>query len=178
VALKAAGPPTLPESEEKASDDMEMMDEGADDATGGALFSPEELQEITSAVAPAVAAAVVEQLSPMLNMETKMGKLLDEFKGMYATKDAGRAAEIAALKEQQQKLTERLQELEGDRPLVTDSLALKEALTSTGPQTPPDPDAPQIPNDPARPMAPLAAALMPELYKEWGPNGWPVAGSS
>lgn len=121
----AAEDPPAPPTEEKA----EMM-EGMEEDAATPYFSPEELQEIAAAVAPVVAAAVVEQLSPALNIETKMRGLVDELKSIGAsvsmqqkTKEETDAAEIAALKEQIETTTKtasdlsaRLAELEGDQP--------------------------------------------------------------
>jgi hypothetical protein len=134
VALKAA-PPFVKQDEDEAAvvEDEAKADPMAEDpmteapadeaAEGGAYFTPEELQEIVSAVAPAVAAAVVEQLMPALNMEAKMGKLVDEFKAGFTTQlarkdatDAERAAQVAALEQQLAQTQAALKELTGDQP--------------------------------------------------------------
>jgi hypothetical protein len=95
-------------------------------AEGGAYLTPEELSEITAALAPALAAAVVDALMPALNMETKIGKLVDEVKSSFgatlARKDASdaeraeRAEQIAALQQQQAAIAASLKELQGDQP--------------------------------------------------------------
>jgi hypothetical protein len=49
------------------------------------------------------------------------------------------------------------------------------ALKSSGPQTPPDPNAVEVVNDPNRPFAGIAARTMPALYKntpDGGFAGW------
>lgn len=62
------------------------MDLGDD--LGGSLFSPAEMQEIAGAIAPMVAAAVVDALMPQLNLEQRMAKMADEIKGLVAPKPA------------------------------------------------------------------------------------------
>lgn len=153
VTTKA--PPPAPPEEEPVVDpeaelpDEELVDEEPDE---GGYFSAEELAEITSAVAPAVAAAVIEQLGPMLNMEAKMGKFTDELKGMFAPqmaqKDAAlaeQAALVATLKAQQSAIEARLKELEGDQPAArgfraSQSEATVLSDTSTLKQQPPQGD--------------------------------------
>lgn len=133
VALKAAPPfvndgKQVVEDEAKADPPVEEPvaeePEGEVDA-GGAYFTPEELAEIGAALAPVIAAQVVEALMPALNIEAKVGKLVDEFKtgftGQLARKDATdaeRAAQIAALQQQQAQIAASLKELTGDQPAL------------------------------------------------------------
>lgn len=119
VTTKAPAGEVMPEIEEPIAVEL---DEEPVEAEGG-YFTPEELAEITSAIAPIVAAAVVEQLSPMLNMEAKMSKFTDELKGMVAPqlaqKDAAiaeQAATLAAVKAEADAISARLKNLEGDQP--------------------------------------------------------------
>lgn len=132
VALKAAPPfvkdDEAPAIEDEAKADPPMVEEAVEEvaeepAEGGAYLTPEELSEITAALAPALAAAVVDALMPALNMETKIGKLVDEFKAGFATatarkdaSDAEKAEQIAALKAQQAEIDTRLKTLESDQP--------------------------------------------------------------
>lgn len=173
VALKAAAMPMPPESDAEAKADMPMEDTPMDPAEMSYLgdMDPNEYWgEIDQRLA---------RIEQALNIEDRISKAFGEVKsllGGYATKDAGRAAEITALKEQQAALDRRLKELEGDQPAVTLPSEIEAALKSSGPQAP-DPAAPQIPNDPNRPFAPVVARLAPELYSQEPWNGWPSAGS-
>jgi len=60
----------------------------AQDDMGGSLFTPQEMQEIAGAIAPVVAAQVVEALMPQLNLEDRMRKMADEIKNLVAPKPA------------------------------------------------------------------------------------------
>lgn len=123
VTTKAPAGEVMPETEEPVEVELDALDEEPVEDVEGGYFSPEELAEITSAIAPAVAAAVIEQLSPMLNMEAKMSKFTDELKGLvapqFAQKDAALAEQaqaLAATKAQADALDTRLKQLEGDQP--------------------------------------------------------------
>lgn len=132
VVAKAETLPPEIAADAKAEGDLTVdeeiiEEEPADDLVDTALLTPEELAEITQAVAPAVAQAVVEMLMPALNMEAKMSKWADEVKaamgGAVAQKDTERAAQIetlkteaATLKAAQEQTAARLAELTGDQP--------------------------------------------------------------
>lgn len=140
IAVKAAPDPAMAASD--TPEDPMMEDPADEDLEPGAYFSPEELQEIISALAPAVASAVIDQLAPMLNMEAKMGKFTDELKGLVvpqmAQKDAAlaeHAALVAKLKEQQSAIDTRLQELEGEQPAARGFRASQSAATVVDPSS-------------------------------------------
>jgi hypothetical protein len=174
VALKAASPEFEPEAKADPPVELEMEAEP---------MEPEGGQYIGDMTPAEFWAQLQQYLAPVLKVQElhkSLGDMMGEMKGMmggYATKDAGRAAEITALKEQQAALDKRLKELEGDQPTVTLPSEIEAALKSKGPQAPSDPNTPQIPNDPNRPFAPVVARLAPELYTTEPWNGWPSAGS-
>lgn len=120
-------------------------------------------------------ALLSEILAPVLKMQEMhkaIGDMHGELKGMlggYATKDAGRASEIATLKAQLDAITAKLTQLTGDQPAVGLPAEVEAALKSGGPQAPPDPSQPQIPAG-ASPLTQLAARTMPQLYQVT-PNG-------
>lgn len=130
VVAKAATEPTVTkeavatEEAVKADDMVEVEVEPADPEEGSsALFSPEELSEIARVIAPMVAAAVIEQLTPQLNMETKLTKMADEIKGivggLFTQKDDAAAKErerIEKLEAALKETSDRLDVLEGDQP--------------------------------------------------------------
>lgn len=173
AALKAAVAPSekamTPASMEQAGatemdDGMEeAADEGdaAADDTGGEYIgdmSPDEFK-----------ALLTEVLAPVLRMQDMHKAMTDglgEMKAMmggYATKDAGTAAEVAALKA-------RLAELEGNKPAVVNQADIEAALNGA-PQAPPDPNAPHLPAD-ATPVQRLAAQTMPALYQTGNNGQW------
>ena len=165
VALKAAADDTSAAAEvevETESDAAEGDEEQADAGDLGELYvgdmTPDEFGQVLKA-------AFDQSFAPILkamDMAGKMGSFVDEIKSMTATtqtKEAGNAAEIAALKAE-------IAELKGYAPAAQSDVFA--ALKSGGPQAPPqpqDPNTPQVPNDPNRPYASLAAMVMPELYQ-------------
>ena len=176
VALKAAGPP--PElaaaalEEEKAPDDADLVDADAPEdlpPDAGEFLGDMAVADFQAMIANAFTTALAPLLKS-LDIAGKMAGHVEEMKSMIggvATKEAGAAAEIAALKA-------RLAVLEGDQPsgamVLTDVVA---ALKSEGPTAPAPvtpPDAPKF--DPTNPIAGIAAGIFPELY---GPLGAPLS---
>jgi hypothetical protein len=157
VTLKAAPPPfaekaPMPAEEMVEAGETELSDgldeEGMDDA----------------AFAKLVAKEVMALIAPLFG-DMKMS----EMKAIFATKDAGRAQEIATLEATLKSVQDQLAALSGLQPSVGLPADIEAALKSQGPQPPPDPNAPQIPAD-ASPLTQLAARLAPQLYAT-APNG-------
>lgn len=114
TALKAPFPPIV-EDEKAPIDTADVLDEtvDAEPIDGDNMLNPGEIK--------AIADAVVAALGPLLGMEAKIGKMMDEFKtsvsgigGAVATKDS----EIADLKTQIADAQQRLKTLEGDQPAI------------------------------------------------------------
>lgn len=173
VALKAAGPPmpptapaALPAIEQKAPGG-EAAEDPAQEGTAEDLAQDtgDFLGDMTVADFEAMlGSAFTSALAPLLKSLDIAGKMaghVEEMKSMLggvATKEAGTAAEITALKA-------RLAMLEGDVPAVQLGAEALAALKSAGPTVPspsPPPDAPVF--DPNNPIAGIAAGIFPELY--------------
>lgn len=128
-------------------------------------------------------AMMSEMLAPVLKLQDMlktMGDMHGEMKAMVGgttTKDDSRAAEIVALKAENERLTTeqtalksqqttvaaQLAELLGAQPAVSQTEA-EAAFKSAGPSVPTEPNTtPQ--STPANPWAGLAAIVMPELYQ-------------
>ena len=170
VTYKAAPPPpelppAAPVAEAKADGDaVEDVVEAVDD--GGEMGGPY-VGDLTPDEFFAKLADLLAPVIKMQDMVKSIGDMTGELKSMYggtATKEAGLAAELVTLKEQQRQLAEKIATIEGQQPAVVLPADVAEALKSAGPQTPPDPKAPQVPNDPNRPWAGWAAQTFPELY--------------
>lgn len=118
-----------PEPEAKADQaDMAgetMEDEPAEEASS--YFSPEELSEIVAAVSPAVAAAVVEQLAPMLNIESKLNGYVTEMKALIGGGNAKKADEIEAEQVAQQARDAQVAQLQATQKAQQDTLAATQA---------------------------------------------------
>lgn len=130
-------------------------------------------------------AMMAELLAPVLKMQEmvkSIGDMHGELKGMYGgatTKDDARAAEIATLKAahdalvaETTTLATKLAQLMGDQPSVTAPADLEAALKSSGPQSPPDPNAPPAPENA---IQAIAMGSAPELYGVTGydpQHGW------
>ena len=173
VALKAfsatAAPAAPPAVAEKAPGD-EAAEDPADEGSAEDLAQDEGdfLGDMTVADFEAMlGTAFAQALGPLVKMLDVTGKMaghMEELKSMmggYATKEAGAAAEIAALKT-------RLATLEGDLPTVNLGVEALAALKSGGPATPPSAEPTQPIADPSNPLAAIAAGLFPELYPPAG----------
>lgn len=130
VAVAEETPPA--EIEDKAAVPVEEMAavEGEAEMDYGPSFTPEEMAEIAQAIAPVVAQAVLAELGPVLDLETKMRGYADEVKGLFTaqqrTKDDAdevRAQQLETLRQQvsQQQATlkeaqDKLAELMGEQP--------------------------------------------------------------
>lgn len=173
VALKAAQPPAAPAAPpavaEKAPGD-EAAELAADEGSAEDLAQDEGdfLGDMTVADFEAMlGTAFAQALGPLVKMLDVTGKMaghMEELKSMmggYATKEAGAAAEITALRA-------RMAVLEGDLPTVNLGVEALAALKSGGPATPPSPEPAQPIADPSNPLAAIAAGLFPELYPPAG----------
>jgi hypothetical protein len=176
VTLKAAMPPMDAEDDpalggdsgvDEAAEGEPPMDDGGDQYVGD--MTPTNFEAMMTRI-----------LAPVLKMQELhkgVSDALGEFKGMlggYATKDAGRASEIATLKAGIDTLTAKLAQLTGDQPAVTLPTEIEAALKSGGPQAPLDPQA--LPT-PENPLQALAMQTAPELYRPQvagynGAAGW------
>lgn len=158
--VKAAPPPAeaMPAVETQAdafAEDVMEDDTGMDD---GALVEM---------IASRTADMLMERLTPLFG-DMKMSEFKTLLSGV-AQKDAGRAAELAALKASLADVTAKIAQIEGDQPAVVLPDDVAAALKSEGPATA-DPNGLDIPDDPARPFAAIAARTMPNLYRN-GPAG-------
>lgn len=181
--VKAAPPPM-----EEAAAVVEEVKAPEDGMVAEEPLPEEPVGEFVGDMTPdAFFARLTEVLAPVLRMQEMVKTLSDgvgELKSMQsgvATKDNARAQELAAIRAELVATTTKANDLaatiaaiEGNQPAVVLPDELSAALKSAGPQTPPDadPNAVQVPNDPNRPWAALAAHTFPELYQEYGPNGW------
>jgi len=109
---KAAPPPfeeAQPEAEAKA--DMPMDGEMSMEPEGDEnMLNPSEIQ--------AIAAAVVEALSPALNIESKMAGYLNEMKGLMGGLSAQKDAQIANVKETLSEVQAQVADLSGSQPRI------------------------------------------------------------
>jgi hypothetical protein len=172
-ALKAAPPPVAeaaPAIEEQADDllleDEPVMDEGGEEVVGN--LTRDEFKAL-------LIEAWTEASQPMmkaLDVAGKMAGYVDEMKSMFgsvATKDDARAAELTALKAQQQELAAEVAEIKGRQPATILPEELEAALKSAGPQQPAEPDKQKVESTPDRPWAGWGALTFPELYGQ-SPN--------
>jgi hypothetical protein len=178
--VKAAGAAMVEGSpEEEAAESPE--DEAAEMAAGEGDSGDMQGDYLGDMSWDEFAAKLGALLAPVLKMQDMVKSIGDahqELKGMYggvAQKDDARTQEVVAIKSQIAVLAEKLAQIEGDQPatILPDDVAA--ALKSSGPQTPPDPNAVEVVNDPNRPFAGIAARTMPALYKntpDGGFAGW------
>ena len=164
VAAAAAPPAEDKAAGDEASEDPAMEDTPEDQAQDeGNYLGDMNVADFEAMLSSALQTALAP-LVKGIDISGKMAQHMSELKDMmggYATKDDSRASEIATLKAEQEKLTKRLAELEGDQPAMS-MKDVQDALTSK-PADPPT-DKPQIPNDPNRPFAGWAAQTWPELF--------------
>lgn len=176
MAIKAAMTP-LVEAEKAPMDAASMvdageteMDDGLDDETAE---TGDYVGDLSVADFEALLQRVIAPLVKGLDIAGKMAGHMDELKSMMGgvgTKSEGAIAQIAALKAQQDQIAAQLKTLQGDQPSVILPDEIAAALKSTGPASPPDPDAPVVSGDPNRPFEALAALTLPQLYRN-NPDG-------
>ena len=171
MAIKAAMAPPM-EAEKAPMDAASMEQAGAteldDDMDDETAEQGDYIGDMSVADFEAMLQSVIAPLVKGLDIAGKMAGHMDELKSMMTgvgAKSEGATAQIAALKTQQDQIAAQLKALQGDQPSVILPDEIAAALKSTGPASPPDPDAPVVPNDPSRPFAALAAATLPNLYR-------------
>lgn len=174
-AKMKAFPPAKPDAAPAADPGMTSVEEKAppvDDTTVDVAPEPDAAPEgdyIGDMSVDDFKAMLGELLAPVLRLQDmvkSIGDMHGEMKGMMGgvqTKEAGKTAEIAALKA-------RLDELEGRQPATILPTEVEAAMKSAGPATPADPAQTPVVSTPDRPFAANVAALMPELY--YGKDGW------
>lgn len=175
-AKMKAFPPAKPDAAPGADPGMTSVEEKAPidaapvDSTADPMAEPDAAPEgdyIGDMSVDDFKAMLSELLAPVLRLQDmvkSIGDMHGEMKGMMGgvqTKEAGKTAEIAALKA-------RLDELEGRQPATILPTEVEAAMKSAGPVTPADPVPPTLidaVNDPNRPWAGWGAQTFPELYQ-------------